>query len=87
MAFAKKCDICGSYFDDPDDVKDSEQYNCIGFCSRYSCADFRKSNVLDCCPACMKSIQEHIEKLSGNNLYLPEDLVKEYEENRKKDQS
>ena len=65
MAFAKKCDICGSYFDDPEDIKESDQYNCIGFCSRYSCADFRKSNVLDCCPACMESIQEHINELSG----------------------
>ena len=81
--FAKKCDICGSYFDDPEDIKESDQYNCIGFCSRYSCADFRKSNVLDCCPACMKSIQEHINELSGN-IYLSDDVVKEFEEDKRK---
>lgn len=65
MAIAKKCDICGSFYENYN-MKDSEKKP-NGFIL-VNLDDERKyfaHNAKDCCPNCMTSILAHIETLKG----------------------
>lgn len=65
MAVAKKCDICGSFYENYN-MKDSEK-NPNGF-MLVNLDDKRKyfvHNAKDCCPNCMASILAYIETLKG----------------------
>lgn len=63
MALAKKCDICGSFYepyncnDDPD--------NPSGIMLVNVCADntYFSGDVTDCCPECMATIMDAIDSL------------------------
>lgn len=67
MAKAKKCDICGKFYEMYNVRKDSCKPN--GFQMLNIDADGRyfSGPVVDCCPECMTSIQNHIENLKGEN--------------------
>ena len=60
MAAAKKCDICGSYYDEYN-TNNNEQ-NCWKLTNEY----VHNNNYLkyyDCCPDCMRSIKDYIDSL------------------------
>lgn len=60
MALAKKCDICGEFYDDYDGI------NGISL-DRIDGKDIvLKSDTKDCCPECIKSILTHINTLKRN---------------------
>lgn len=66
MAKAKKCDICGKFYEMYNVRQDSRKPN--GFQMLNIDADGRcyfSGPTVDCCPECMASIQNHIESLKG----------------------
>lgn len=64
MAIAKKCDICGAFYD----YASENQHNAIAFGRIDHEYDFIYSNknTMDCCPSCLESIKSHIEELKGD---------------------
>jgi hypothetical protein len=72
MALAKKCDICGGFYeayncnDDPD--------NPSGIMLVNVCKDdtYFSNDVIDCCPGCMKVICDTID-----NLIKPDEPMEE----------
>ena len=67
MPLAKKCDICGSFYEHYEmDVRDCKNINGIGLLNIDKKMIYGVKEVLDCCPSCMKSIKQHIEMLKGN---------------------
>ena len=51
MALARKCDICGKLYEPYNEKPKSENHFSYG--------------KIDCCPDCMESILQHIERLKG----------------------
>lgn len=70
MAIAKQCDICGGFFGV---VQDSEEPNAIAIFCRESDIGRRYPDIKDACPACIKSIQNHIEFLGVKKESCSED--------------
>lgn len=67
MAIAKKCDICGSFYENYN-MKDSEEKpNGFMLINLGLQRQYIPHNAKDCCPNCMKSILAHIETLKGEN--------------------
>ena len=69
MALAMKCDICGSYFENPpgDPVA-----NFICIRSKYyinHIPEYRNHNSFDACPVCIERIQGFIDRL-GNEIQM-----------------
>lgn len=64
MALAKKCDLCGDYYEPYNTAKHAENVNGIAY---FNIDADRKSwtrhIVIDCCPKCMESIKNHINSL------------------------
>ena len=65
MAIAKKCDICGKLYELYNVRCDSEKVNGLMFLNLDSKNQYFTHNTIDCCPECMKSIQDHIDSLKG----------------------
>ena len=65
MADAKKCDICGKYYDHYNTARDPENPNALIFISRDDDGFYANDDedITDCCPDCMESIRAHIESL------------------------
>lgn len=64
MSLAKKCDICGKYYEDYSIVFKNEKINAFVFVEtdekcRYNCS----KDTTDCCPECLSSITHHIRML------------------------
>lgn len=64
MSLAKKCDICGKYYEDYSMVFKNEKINAFVFVEtdeecRYNCS----KDATDCCPECLSSITHHIRML------------------------
>lgn len=64
MSLAKKCDICGKYYEDYSIVFKNEKINAFVFVEtdeecRYNCS----KDATDCCPECLSSITHHIRML------------------------
>lgn len=64
MSLAKKCDICGKYYEDYSMVFKNEKINAFVFVEtdeecRYDCI----KDGTDCCPECLSSITHHIRML------------------------
>lgn len=67
MALAKKCDICGDYYDPYEVEMDGKKLN--GF--TWTWADVLEANeflcpmdeAIDCCPECMRKIQHFVKTL------------------------
>ena len=71
MANAKKCDICGKFYDhygskNPVNFKVMEP-NMIDLGYEDKDGADTWTNQIDCCPTCMKSIQDHIDNLKKGN--------------------
>lgn len=63
MAFAKKCDICGEFYD-PYNIK-RNPLNTNGFMLLNIDVEggYYENQINDCCPTCMDSIRNHINDL------------------------
>lgn len=64
MASAKKCDICGKLYEEYNFKKSLEDYNGFMLLNIDSQGSYFRGPVCDCCPECMNSIKEFIEKLA-----------------------
>lgn len=62
MALARKCDICGVFYEPYNEKRDSENPNTICFGNTDDTTD-SWNDPMDCCPECMSSIKAHIESL------------------------
>ena len=69
MAIARKCDICGTYYE-PYNIANSKREvesnrNAIAFVSINDNDKYFSSTPMDCCPKCLESIRRHIDDLKG----------------------
>ena len=65
MAIAKKCDICGKLYERYNEERDDKRPNGFKLISTDSERKFHGYGAIDCCPDCMESILQHIERLKG----------------------
>lgn len=63
MAFAKKCDICGMFYDEYGVKRDSKNPNGFMPVNIDHKGDYYNNPCVDCCPKCMATIMETIETL------------------------
>ena len=71
MAIAKKCDICGNYYE-PYSIAISgpeakTKHNGLAFVSINNEGRYFSAPIMDCCPGCLESIKRHIDGLKGEN--------------------
>lgn len=69
MAVARKCDICGTYYE-PYNIAESgnevkKKNNGIAFLSIDNNDRYFTGERIDCCPTCLESIKKHINGLKG----------------------
>ena len=65
MAIAKKCDICGKLYEQYNVKGESKKPNGFHLLSIDSSGKYFGYDTTDCCPDCMESILQHIERLKG----------------------
>ena len=63
MAIAKKCDFCGSLYEQYNIRNDSSKTNGISLLNIDAQQKYFIHGPYDCCPNCMESIKNHIESL------------------------
>lgn len=68
MAKARKCDICGTLYESYNIRNDSENPNSLQFMSVDINDGVYRYKSIDCCPTCMESIKNHLEKLRRDVL-------------------
>lgn len=68
MAIAKKCDLCGKYYDSYNEKKDSNNTNGIMFINIDDQQKFYKNDLIDLSPECMESIKKHVERLKSGKI-------------------
>lgn len=69
MSLAKKCDICGKfyeYYESP--YMGFRSINGISFINIDHTQVYSTKVTRDCCPECMDSIKQHIESLSKKQV-------------------
>lgn len=64
MSIARKCDICGSYYDLHGIQSGKENTNVIMFLNEDMNGKHYKNDVVKCCSRCMKSIRVYIDAMS-----------------------
>ena len=65
MAIAKKCDICGKLYERYNERENQNKPNGFRLMSIDENKKYYAYKVTDCCPDCMESILQHIERLGG----------------------
>lgn len=65
MAKARKCDICGDLYPSYGTKINAANPNSLRFLNRDDNDHHWAHDVIDCCPNCMKSIQNLIKELKG----------------------
>ena len=65
MAIAKKCDICGKLYERYNEERNDKRPNGFKLISINPKGEFYGYGAIDCCPDCMESILQHIERLGG----------------------
>ena len=63
MALARKCDVCGRFYESYNEKKNSENPNGFMFLSIDTTNQYFSYGKTDCCPVCMESILKHIKRL------------------------
>lgn len=63
MALAKKCDICGSLYENYNSKPDDANVNGIMFLNIRDSGNYSESRKYDCCPECMDGIKHFVECL------------------------
>lgn len=75
MAAARQCDICGKTYPMYNMSRDKKKVNGFMFLNIDEVGKYWSHDIQDCCPTCMKSIQDHIKGLKS--ACQTEILVKE----------
>lgn len=65
MAIAKKCDICGAYYDSYNEANNLSKPNGYMLLNIDKKRQHWSHGPYDCCPKCMESILSHIEYLKN----------------------
>lgn len=65
MAIAKKCDICGKLYERYNEKQNAEKPNGFHLLSIDERGKYYSYKTTDCCPDCMESILQYIERLKG----------------------
>ena len=65
MAIAKKCDLCGKFYERYNEARDDKRPNGFKLISIDPERKFYDYGAIDCCPDCMGSILQYIERLKG----------------------
>ena len=72
MAAARKCDICGKFYEPYNNMyidyscrKNPDHTNGFTLLNIVNDGDFATTNIQDCCPECMESIKRYIESLKS----------------------
>ena len=65
MAVAKKCDICGKFYELYNVKNDSKNTNGFMFLNINDERKYYAHDIIDCCPECMRSIRGHIDLLKN----------------------
>ena len=73
MAQAKKCDICGSFYNLYNTRRDSENVNGFVLLNIDAEGSYFKHDSVDCCPTCMDSIKAYIKELSERSKIQKEE--------------
>ena len=63
MALAKKCDICGSLYENYNAKPDDVDTNGITFLNIRDSGNYSENRKYDCCPECMDGIKHFIKCL------------------------
>lgn len=63
MAIAKKCDVCGKFYEPYNEKNDPKNVNGFMLINIDKERKYYVHNVTDCCPECMDSILNYINKL------------------------
>lgn len=63
MALARKCDICGKFYERYNERPDPKNTNAIMFVNITANGNYCDNSTADCCPECMSFIRAHIESL------------------------
>lgn len=65
MAVAKKCDICGKFYELYNVKNDSKNTNGFMFLNINDERKYFAHDAIDCCSECMRSIRNHIDLLKN----------------------
>lgn len=68
MAFAKKCDRCGKFYDEYNTKKDNKKFNGVMTLNIDFQRDYYSNDPVDLCPKCMESFEQWLfadEQLHG----------------------
>lgn len=68
MAMAKKCDICGKFYETYNIKHNENKTSGLMFLNVDEYRKYFSNTVIDCCPECMKSIKNHIDLLRNGGL-------------------
>lgn len=63
MAAAKKCDICGKLYEEYNVSSSKTKFNGFMFLNIDSKGKYYEHPVIDCCPECMKKLQDCLEEM------------------------
>lgn len=64
MSIARKCDICGKLYESYNDAgMKGDRHNGIRFVTTYNDGSVRGGFIQDCCPECMKTIEDFVDSL------------------------
>lgn len=64
---AKKCDLCGSFYDRYNEKENKNKPNGFCYLNLDDLGKFYKGPSIDCCPECMKKIQNFVEGLKNED--------------------
>lgn len=67
MSIAKKCDICGNFYE-PYNIKNrAEKPNGFRFLNIDNAQKYFSHDITDCCPDCMSKLQAYIKYIKENS--------------------
>lgn len=65
MAIARKCDICGRYYDPYNNTGCLRKSNGVTFISVTNSEEVSTNERYDCCPECIEKVSSFIETMKG----------------------
>lgn len=65
MAIARKCDVCGKFYEEYNTKRDKKNTNGFMFLNRLDNRNYYDHDPYDCCPECMTSIRNYVNALRG----------------------
>lgn len=65
MAIARKCDVCGKFYEEYNTKRDKKNTNGFMFLNLLDNQNYHDHDPYDCCPECMTSIRNYVNALRG----------------------